>query len=168
MSFIPQTCWRHQQRSGRSKSDPEVPFWPISILTSGLSQPRGLGARFTNSQVELSFFTCKIYVKLKPCSLGWILAPAPTRPSYSSPTSLCCILEPRLSRAGRAWGVQPTTRWGTAHRSWMDSALQPMFGNSDCALLKGTTSMGHCPHGRRTLIYVGEYWWYRNSGSPDR
>lgn len=43
-----------------------TPDSDTSILTSGLSQLRGLGARFANSQVELSFFTCEIYVKLQP------------------------------------------------------------------------------------------------------
>ena len=38
MSFVPQTCWRHSQRSGRSKSDLEVHFWPIYILTCGRSK----------------------------------------------------------------------------------------------------------------------------------
>lgn len=38
MSFIPKTCCHHHQRSGRSKSDLEVDFWPIYILTSGKSK----------------------------------------------------------------------------------------------------------------------------------
>ena len=38
MSFVPQTCWHHSQRSGRSKSDLEVHFWPIYILTCGRSK----------------------------------------------------------------------------------------------------------------------------------
>ena len=38
MSFVPQTCWRHSQRSGKSKSDLEVHFWPIYILTFGRSK----------------------------------------------------------------------------------------------------------------------------------
>lgn len=78
-------CWQiHRAR----KSEEAESLWPMgrcltfyfaknhtpdsdtSILTSGLSQLRGLGARFANSQVELSFFTCEIYVKLQPWRVG--------------------------------------------------------------------------------------------------
>lgn len=78
-------CWQiHWAR----KSEEAESLWPMghcltfyfaknhtpdsdtSILTSGRSPPRGLGARFANSQVELSFFTCKIYVELTPWHVG--------------------------------------------------------------------------------------------------
>lgn len=81
-------CWQtHRARRSERTEEAKSP-WPAghrltsyfaknhtpdsdaSILTSGLSQPRGLGARFAHSHVELFFLTCKIYVKLKSCSVG--------------------------------------------------------------------------------------------------